>query len=65
MPSEEEINAAAQAVFKAWRAHVLTERGIDPYRIAADFESLDESEQRFALSNARAALEAAEKVRAR
>ena len=65
MPSEKEIDAAARAVFTAWRTHVLLERGIDHRRIASDFDALDESERRFALSNARAALVAAENVRAR
>lgn len=65
MPSEEEIDAAARAVFTAWRTHVLSERGVDSRRIAASFDALDESERKFALSNAKAALVAAENVRAR
>ena len=65
MPSDEEIDAAARAVFVAWRTHVLMERGIDRRRIAESFDALDESERTFALSNAKAALVAAEAVRAR
>ena len=64
MPSREEIEAAARAVFKAWRSHVLAERGIDRRRVAESFDALDESERKFALSNAKAALDAAEIVRA-
>lgn len=65
MASQEEIEAAARAVFKAWRSHVLAERGIDRRRVAENFDALDESERRFALSNAKAALDAAETVRVR
>lgn len=64
MATDKEIEAAARAVFVQWRNHCLLERGVKQEQLTTTFDKLDAKERKFALNNAKAALTAAEQVRA-